>query len=197
MGIAPIFLLRQVGSTGKFFRKNVHLTDLIEKTLTAMGYELVEVERAPAGLLRVYIDQAETGIVIEDCEKVSHQLTRVFEVENVNYERLEVSSPGLDRPLRTLVDFARFAGLEAKVTLRLPVNGQKNFTGIVQAPRGSPARNGSASNSRARMAPHCWNSRCRSSIAPGWCLCWTSKEIETKGTSNEPRSSVARRCACA
>lgn len=114
----------------------MHLADLIETTLNGMGYELVELERAPAGLLRVYIDQPDTGITIEDCEKVSRQLTHVFTVENVDYERLEVSSPGLDRPLKKLADFVRFAGAEARVTLRLPVNGQKNFTGILQVPTG-------------------------------------------------------------
>ena len=92
----------------------MHLADLIETTLIGMGYELVELERAPAGLLRVYIDQPETGIVIEDCEKVSRQLTHVLTVENVDYERLEVSSPGLDRPLKKLADFVRFAGAEGK-----------------------------------------------------------------------------------
>jgi ribosome maturation factor RimP len=117
----------------------VHLADLIETTLIGMGYELVELERAPAGLLRVYIDQPETGIVIEDCEKVSRQLTHVLTVENVDYERLEVSSPGLDRPLKKLADYVRFAGAEVRVTLRLPVNGQKNFVGILCEPAGDGA----------------------------------------------------------
>ena len=116
----------------------MHLADLIETTLNGMGYELVELERAPAGLLRVYIDQPETGIVIEDCEKVSRQLTHVLTVENVDYERLEVSSPGLDRPLKKLADYVRFAGAQARVTLRLPVDGQKNFVGVLQAPAGEP-----------------------------------------------------------
>lgn len=116
----------------------MHLADLIETTLNGMGYELVELERAPGGLMRVYIDQPEAGIVIEDCEKVSRQLTHVLTVENIDYERLEVSSPGLDRPLKKLADFVRFAGQEARVTLRLPVNGQKNFVGILQTPTGEP-----------------------------------------------------------
>ncbi|MGO4812494.1 ribosome maturation factor RimP [Cupriavidus sp. 2MCAB6] len=116
----------------------MHLADLIETTLNGMGYELVELERAPGGLMRVYIDQPETGIVIEDCEKVSRQLTHVLTVENIDYERLEVSSPGLDRPLKKLADYVRFAGQEARVTLRLPINGQKNFVGILQTPTGEP-----------------------------------------------------------
>ncbi|CAG9164144.1 ribosome maturation factor RimP [Cupriavidus pampae] len=113
----------------------MHLADLIETTLNGMGYELVELERAPQGLLRVFIDQPD-GIVIEDCEKVSRQLTHVLTVENVDYDRLEVSSPGLDRPLKKLADYVRFAGTEVRVTLRLPVNGQKNFVGILQQPTG-------------------------------------------------------------
>ncbi|GAA0803459.1 ribosome maturation factor RimP [Cupriavidus gilardii] len=116
----------------------MHLADLIETTLTGMGYELVELERAPGGLLRVYIDQPDTGIAIEDCEKVSRQLTHVLTVENVDYERLEVSSPGLDRPLKKLADYVRFAGEEARVTLRLPIDGRKNFVGILQPPTGEP-----------------------------------------------------------
>lgn len=116
----------------------MHLADLIETTLTGMGYELVELERAPGGLLRVYIDQPDTGIAIEDCEKVSRQLTHVLTVENVDYERLEVSSPGLDRPLKKLAHYVRFAGEEARVTLRLPIDGRKNFVGILQPPTGEP-----------------------------------------------------------
>lgn len=122
----------------------MQLVQLIEKTLGGMGYELVDLEHAARGLLRVYIDFAgadaqEGGIMVEDCEKVSHQLTHVFTVENVAYERLEVSSPGLDRPLKKLSDYVRFAGQEASVKLRMPMAGaanRKNFQGILQAPDG-------------------------------------------------------------
>jgi len=113
----------------------VHLTELIESTVVALGYEMVDLERAGGGLLRVFIDQP-TGIAIEDCEKVSHQLSHVLTVENVNYERLEVSSPGLDRPLKTLAAFARFAGSEASVTLKKPLDGRKQFRGVLKAPEG-------------------------------------------------------------
>jgi len=117
------------------------LQDVIEKTVTGMGYELVDVEQAARGLLRVYIDvAAENGnITVDDCEKVSHQLSHVLTVENVNYERLEISSPGLDRPLKKLADYARFAGQEAVVKLRLPMAGaanRKSFQGILHAPDG-------------------------------------------------------------
>ncbi|QAU34020.1 ribosome maturation factor RimP [Janthinobacterium sp. 17J80-10] len=121
----------------------MHLQQLIETSLAGMGYELVDVEQAGRGLLRVYIDLATPGpdgygtITVEDCEKVSHQLTHVFTVENVNYERLEVSSPGLDRPLKKLADYVRFAGQEALVKLRMPMAAaanRKSFQGILLAP---------------------------------------------------------------
>ena len=81
----------------------------VERTVVGMGYQLVDVERLGAGLLRVSLD-AEKGVGLEDCERVSRQLSHLFAVEQVNYQRLEVSSPGLDRRLRTADDFARFAG---------------------------------------------------------------------------------------
>jgi ribosome maturation factor RimP len=120
------------------------IVDLIEKTLAGMGYELVEFEQAARGLLRVYIDfsahDPDTGnISVEDCEKVSHQLSHVLTVENIPYERLEVSSPGLDRPLKKLADYVRFAGQEAVVKLRLPMPGpahRKSFQGKLQVPEG-------------------------------------------------------------
>ncbi len=123
----------------------MHLLELIEKTVTGLGYELVTFERAERGLLRVYIDlTAEDAIekgqvTVDDCEKVSRQLSHVLTVEDVNYERLEISSPGLDRPLGKLADYVRFAGHEVLVKLRLPMPGtpnRKSFQGILQAPDG-------------------------------------------------------------
>ncbi len=122
----------------------LQLLELIEKTVVGMEYELVDFEQAARGLLRVYIDflpeQAERGMItVEDCEKVTHQLLHVLTVENAVYERLEVSSPGLDRPLKKLADYARFAGMEAIVKLRMPMPGaanRKSFQGILQAPEG-------------------------------------------------------------
>jgi ribosome maturation factor RimP len=120
------------------------LQDLIEKTLAGMGYELVDFEQAARGLLCVYIDfgpqDADRGnITVEDCEKVSHQLSHVLTVENANYERLEVSSPGLDRPLKKRADYERFAGQEVAIKLRMPMPGaanRKSFQGILHAPEG-------------------------------------------------------------
>jgi ribosome maturation factor RimP len=113
----------------------VQLTELIETTVSGMGYELVDLERTGRGMLCVYIDQP-AGIAIEDCEKVTRQLQHVLTVENIDYERLEVSSPGLDRPLKKLADFLRFAGSEAVVTLKKPLNGRKSYRGILHAPNG-------------------------------------------------------------
>ena len=93
----------------------MHLLELIEKTVNGTGYDLVDFEQAERGLFRVYIDflpaDLERGnVTVEDCAKVSHQLSHVLTVEEVNYERLEISSPGLDRPLKKFSDFVRFAG---------------------------------------------------------------------------------------
>jgi ribosome maturation factor RimP len=112
----------------------------IETTVAALGYELVEVERAAGGLLRVTIDhpaapagEPERFVTVDDCERVTRQLQHVLEVEGVPYERLEVSSPGLDRPLRTAGDFARFAGAEIELTLKAPFQGRKRYRGTLQA----------------------------------------------------------------
>lgn len=108
------------------------LQALVARTLNGLGYELVDLEWSGRGMMRLFIDKT-GGINVDDCALVSHQLTRLFEVENVPYERLEVSSPGLDRVLRSERDFARFAGEQARVRVRIPVNGQRNFTGRLGA----------------------------------------------------------------
>lgn len=105
---------------------------LVEKTVSGLGYELVDFETSPrARLLRVFID-IDRGITVDDCATVSNQLTRVFEVEGVDYDRLEVSSPGLDRPLKKVADFERFAGHEVQLRLAMPVGNQRNFVGKLQ-----------------------------------------------------------------
>ena len=100
----------------------------VRRTLDGLGYELVDLESSRSGLLRVFIDSPR-GITIDDCTRVSHHLTRAFAVDAIDYERLEVSSPGLERPLKRLADYARFAGRDATVRLKLPVNGQRRFEG--------------------------------------------------------------------
>lgn len=106
--------------------------------MTGLGYELVDCERSAKGLLRVYIDRVANDpageyIVVEDCEKVTRQLQHVLEVEGCAYERLEVSSPGLDRPLKKAADYQRFAGQEVELTLKQPFQGRKHFKGSLEA----------------------------------------------------------------
>lgn len=120
MGLGPFFI-------GGY---EMDAARLVETTLTGMGYELVDLEVSGRGLMRVLMDKP-AGITLEDCEQVSHQLTRLFTVEGVNYERLEVSSPGLDRPLKKEADFVRFRGEKAQIKLRMPLAGRKNFSGIM------------------------------------------------------------------
>ena len=108
------------------------LPHLLETTLAGLGYELVDLERSGKGrMLRVFIDRPE-GISVEDCAKVSQHLSRVLTVENVDYDRLEVSSPGLDRLLKKERDFVRFAGQRARIKLRVPMDGQRNFEGVLR-----------------------------------------------------------------
>jgi ribosome maturation factor RimP len=121
------------------------LQELIEKTVAGMGYELVDVQQGGRGLLTVFIDfppqsdEQQPAIAVEDCEKVTHQLLHVLTVENIAFERLEVSSPGLDRPLKKVADYERFAGQEATVKLRMPMASaanRKTFQGVLHAPEG-------------------------------------------------------------
>ncbi len=103
----------------------------VERTVGGLGYQLVDVERLGGGLLRVSLD-AENGIGLEDCERVSRQLSHLFAVEQVDYQRLEVSSPGLDRRLKGAQDFARFVGKEINVQLYAPsmaAGGRKRLRG--------------------------------------------------------------------
>jgi len=110
------------------------LHELVDKTVAGLGFELVDVEQSPRGrVLRLFIDKPDKpgGIDVEDCALVSNQLSRVLAVENVDYERLEISSPGLDRILKKPEDFERFCGSEINLRLRLPINGRRNFNGVV------------------------------------------------------------------
>ncbi|MCB1910624.1 MAG: ribosome maturation factor RimP [Zoogloeaceae bacterium] len=111
------------------------LVGLVEQVVGGLGYELVDLETSPKGrLMRVFID-IERGITVDDCATVSNQLTRVFEVENVDYDRLEVSSPGLDRPLKKESDFERFKGEQVQLRTRLPIGNQRNFSGVLEGLR--------------------------------------------------------------
>lgn len=112
------------------------LIKLLEPAIEALGYEVVELEFHPlgrGGLLRVYIDR-EGGITVDDCEIVSRQVSAVLDVEDPipGAYTLEVSSPGLDRPLRKEADFARFVGERAKIELTVPKDGRRRFTGTLK-----------------------------------------------------------------
>lgn len=118
---------------------HVALQPTIEDTVRSLGYELVELERSAGGLLRVTIDwpwaaeQVERLVSVDDCERVTRQLQYVLEVEGADYARLEVSSPGVDRPLNKLADYQRFAGHEVEITLREAFQGRKKYRGVLSA----------------------------------------------------------------
>lgn len=127
-----------VSDAGKLLSSQ--LTALVERTVAGLGYELLSLERAGRGLLRVTLDVASADaaaaaggegrqVTIDDCERVSRQLTQLFAVEGIDYDRLEVSSAGMDRPLRGARDFARFAGAMAKVQLVSPIGGKRRLRG--------------------------------------------------------------------
>lgn len=116
------------------------LEQLLERTLAGLGYELADFNLSNHGsMLRIFIDKLhyESGkpsgsVTLADCEAATRQLQRVLEVEGILYDRLEVSSPGLDRRLRKPADFMRFAGCEADLSLREPMNGRRRFVGVVR-----------------------------------------------------------------
>ena len=114
----------------------LHIGDMLEPGIRSLGYELVGVEFQTGGkgggLLRVYIDSA-AGISADDCQKVSYQVSGVLDVEDPiaeNYD-LEISSPGLDRPLFELAHFDRFKGQKARLKLMTPVEGRRKLQGIL------------------------------------------------------------------
>jgi ribosome maturation factor RimP len=154
------------------------LAVIIEQAVVGLGYELVDFETSPrVRLLRVFIDRPATddaanrsGITVEDCAAVSNHLTRLFLVENIDYDRLEVSSPGIDRPLKKPADFVRFTGQDVQIKLRIAevaerqgsANSQRNFSGKILACTDEHVRIGTTEGERefalanidkARLAP--------------------------------------------
>ena len=116
------------------------MAEVVEATLAGMGFELVDARASGGGrLLAIFIDRP-GGITVDHCAEVSRQLSRVFAVEGIDYDRLEVSSPGLDRPLRKAADFERFAGNKVDVRMRTPdASGRRRFTGLLRGAEGAVA----------------------------------------------------------
>src|SRR5512141_1467509 len=116
------------------------MAEVVETTLAGMGFELVDARASGGGRhLSIFIDRP-GGITVDHCAEVSRQLSRVFAVEGIDYDRLEVSSPGLDRRLRKLADFVRFAGSKVDVRMRTPdASGRRRFTGLLRGAHGTVA----------------------------------------------------------
>ena len=145
MGIAPIFFW--IFSTNGYMQKSTaEITRIVEETVQGLGYEFVDFERLPRGLMRITIDsQAEGGVGVDDCEAVSNQITALFTVEGIDYERLEVASPGVERPLKRASEWARFVGRPAHVELYEPMKaegfpeaGRRKLDGIILGIEGEP-----------------------------------------------------------
>ncbi|MCF6324551.1 MAG: ribosome maturation factor RimP [Gammaproteobacteria bacterium] len=117
-------------------RARIQLEELLSPVVVSLGYEFVGMEYLPQGkhsLLRIYIDTPD-GITVDDCSTVSHQVSGVLEVEdpiNGHYV-LEVSSPGLDRPLFKFADFERFSGHNVQIKLQIPLDGRRNYKGLLE-----------------------------------------------------------------
>lgn len=116
------------------------LDGILEPTLAGLGFELVDTQVSSRGrLVRVFMDKP-GGITVDDCAAVSRHLSRLFEVEGIDYDRLEVSSPGIDRPLRRPADFARFVGHRVDVRMRLAdATGRRRYVGVLRGIDGTTA----------------------------------------------------------
>ena len=153
------------------------LQQIVQETVTGLGYDLVDIERTAGGLLRITIDfpwqpGAELSINVEDCEKVNRQLQFALEVDGVAYNRLEVSSPGIDRPLRTLQDFERFAGEVVDITLKAPMG--ENAAGMV---------NPSRKKFRGTLE--------RDAASQGWQIVWSDAPVLKPGQKISPKRAPA------
>ncbi len=139
MGLVPIFLFVKPGfcfGCEDMQRASAKLQEIVRNVVEPMGYELVGVEyltgHEGGNLLRVYIDK-EDGILVEDCAAVSHQLSGVLDVEDPvpGQYSLEVSSPGMDRPLFDAKDFERFVGRQVNVRLDASIGGRRKYKGLL------------------------------------------------------------------
>ena len=142
------------------------LQEIVEQTVAGLGYQLVEIERSAGGLLRITIDLpwnpgAQQFVTVEDCEKVTRQLQFALEVEGTEYKRLEVSSPGIDRPLRGEQDFERFAGEIVDITLKAPL--------------------GAAAGGQVAPTRKKFRGRLERSDAGGWQIVWSDEPLPQPG----------------
>ena len=112
------------------------IKDILETTITGLGYEFVDVEITPAKIIQVFADK-EGGISVDDCVIISNQLSKVFLVEEIDYNRLEISSPGLERPLKKIEDFTRFKGRLCKLKTLELIDNQKVFQGYIKVVNGN------------------------------------------------------------
>ena len=112
------------------------IKDILETTITGLGYEFVDVEITPAKIIQVFADK-EGGINVDDCVIISNQLSKVFLVEEIDYNRLEISSPGLERPLKKIEDFTRFKGRLCKLKTLELIDNQKVFQGYIKVVNGN------------------------------------------------------------
>lgn len=146
---------------------NEELSELLAPAIADLGLELVGIEFSPnsgSSLLRVYIDEAERGITIDDCERASREISALLDVNDPVSGRytLEVSSPGLERPLFTPEHFTRFAGQVVKINVNLPLDGRRRFQGVIDSVDGDrvtieqdgvPVQIAHANIAKARLVP--------------------------------------------
>jgi len=139
VGFKPIFYLcRPVFWAVAGTVRMASLLEIVEPTLEGLGFEVIDVQASNHGrLLRIFIDKP-GGITVDDCADVSRHLTQFLAVEGVDYDRLEVSSPGLDRPLKKPADYLRFSGQKAEIRMRSPrADGRRRFVGVLRGIEGS------------------------------------------------------------
>lgn len=168
------------------FIQTVALQQIVEQTVAGFGYDLIEVERSAGGLLRITIDVpwvpgVEQFVTVEDCEKVTRQLQFALEVDGVAYQRLEVSSPGIDRPLRHAQDYERFVGEVVDVTLKAPIgsaavaasNAAAGLAGGVEPGSVAPAGYVNANRKKFRGTLE--------KTETGWQLVWSDAPVVKPG----------------
>ena len=162
------------------------LQQIVEQTVAGFGYDLIEVERSAGGLLRITIDLpwvpgVEQFVTVEDCEKVTRQLQFALEVDGVVYQRLEVSSPGIDRPLRHAQDYERFVGEVVDITLKAPIgsaavaasNAAAGLAGGVEPGGTAPAGYVNANRKKFRGTLE--------KTETGWQLVWSDAPVVKPG----------------